>query len=707
MLLKNKYVFILLSLFIIVTSITCTFATDVNANDTDIGTTIYTENDNSHITVNDIPNTAVDEDITISGELTDNQGKAITNSPVLIYADLEAYGDKESTQVLNTMVSTNNEGQYNYTYKANCGGKLNIKVNSSNPSLIDTTSTYINPKSTIVTMNCSKIIDIGNTFNITGRLTDGDGNILRYTSVGVLLRGTAYGEDEYKTYSKEYTRTDNDGYYSYELVPTLAGRFDISIYYPGYHYYGFNRTDKSVRVNPERTIITVDPIPTALEGENISITGRLTDSHGNPLRYTGVGVLNYNDKNYTKTDENGYYNFTHTLIDEHDTTTFVYYPGYHNYAYSYDWTSHNVITREHMALDYIRDVNIGSNTIISGILTTYDNKPLSNKLIQLAIDDNRGNNEICQILTDSNGIFTGKWGNNNSIYFTPKKVGWYDVIAYYAESDMYDFTGFIVKEVEDKISYTDIYQEDNNIVIKGYITVSEENKKFNNNFMNSMQCNLTADTFYHNYYGVVSQPNVNIDSEGNFNITISSDELYLPNEHNSNLVDMTYFLNNKKSINGPKIALLIDKVNNKIKLTDYFINGTNLIASIDYDGTSDDVSNVTFRESLESTFDFILDDIKLEIYNQTYDENMNKLMPKQTVYIKAKSINECYIAFTFNNTFLKDFSDTYNPGKITSIAIHSEYYIDNLLLTNDADFSYMINGDKISFKGSSWSSGYW
>ena len=206
MLLKNKYVFILISLFIIVTSITCTFATDVNANDTDIGTTIYTENDNSHITVNDIPNTAVDEDITISGELTDNQGKAITNSPVLIYADLEAYGDKESTQVLNTMVSTNNEGQYNYTYKANCGGKLNIKVNSSNPSLIDTTSTYINPKSTIVTMNCSKIIDIGNTFNITGRLTDGDGNILRYTSVGVLLRGTAYGEDEYKTYTDDKKR---------------------------------------------------------------------------------------------------------------------------------------------------------------------------------------------------------------------------------------------------------------------------------------------------------------------------------------------------------------------------------------------------------------------------------------------------------------------------------------------------------------------
>ena len=61
-------------------------------------------------------------------------------------------------------------------------------------------------------MNTSETINIGESFNLTGRLTDGDGRALKYTSVGVLLRGTAYGEKEYKNYIKKYARTDKDGY---------------------------------------------------------------------------------------------------------------------------------------------------------------------------------------------------------------------------------------------------------------------------------------------------------------------------------------------------------------------------------------------------------------------------------------------------------------------------------------------------------------
>ena len=83
-------------------------------------------------------------------------------------------------------------------------------------------------------------MDVGQSINITGRLTDRDGKILRYTGVGVLIEEIPYGDSKIQRCVKEYTRTDNDGYYSYEYKTTLAGKFYITTYYPGYHYYGFN-----------------------------------------------------------------------------------------------------------------------------------------------------------------------------------------------------------------------------------------------------------------------------------------------------------------------------------------------------------------------------------------------------------------------------------------------------------------------------------
>ncbi len=65
---KNKYVFIFITLLLLVTSITCAYAADDDANSANVGTTIK---NNPKIIIDDIQDTDVDDEITISGHVHD------------------------------------------------------------------------------------------------------------------------------------------------------------------------------------------------------------------------------------------------------------------------------------------------------------------------------------------------------------------------------------------------------------------------------------------------------------------------------------------------------------------------------------------------------------------------------------------------------------------------------------------------------------
>lgn len=587
MIVNTKYFFILIALILIGTSITCTFAEDSTLNGTDIGTPtpkqeIYDTNIN--VLVNNIPNTPVEDNVIISGELTYNDGKVITDSELNIIADGISYGDKENTKYLETTVKTDKSGHFKYEYKTNTGGSLNITVKYPESSASTNTSTYVIPKSTIVTMNTSKQIDIGESFNITGRLTDCDGRVLRYTSVGVLFRGTAYGEFDYKNYSKEYVRTDEDGYYSIELVPALAGRFDISVYYPGYHYYRFNRTDKSVLVRPMKTIVTVDEIPAVFEGDNVTITGKLTDGEKNPLRYTSVGVLRNYEKVYTRTDENGYYNYTFTNDGLIDNSVTVYYPGFHNYAFSRTDVIYTVMFKEpQIILNTIPKIYKGSSVIIEGSVLSYDKKDLNDILVKVTVETFNHDNDkwtlvdtqTCEVLT-KNGLFTANWYDSikedYSKYFTPKSEGLCVVTAECdIESNNYgDSVDFLVMEPKDDIIITSIEQQEQNIFISGYVTLSENNQQY----FNSENYPIEAIMLPENP-SFPEQKRVYAYKEyvDDFCFAIRDIELFLHNdEFNINYVTINYKLTNGKNITSQVITLYTETINNETKLVDYEIN---------------------------------------------------------------------------------------------------------------------------------------
>lgn len=332
-------------MFLTFISISCTFAEDNNG--TNVVSTDNEQADSFHesntvITIDDINEAKVNHEIDISGKLSDENGIPISDSDVNISLSGMAYGYDNYVPITSEFIKTDVDGIYSYSFMPKTGGQLNITVTYDNKESTSK-SIFVAPKSTIITLDNIENISLDDDITLKGRLTDCDGNVLRDTGVGVLITGIGYGDTEKIQYVKEYTRTDNDGLYSYMYKPSTAGSIDICVYFPGYNSYRFNQTLLSKYIKPYETVIEVDFIYDILSNENISISGKLTTKDGNPLRYSYVGIINNEgEKIYSRTNSDGYFNYTYPASTIGTNIVQVYYPGFHNYRFSIENVIFNV-----------------------------------------------------------------------------------------------------------------------------------------------------------------------------------------------------------------------------------------------------------------------------------------------------------------------------------------------------------------------------
>ena len=90
---KKKYLFMFLALFIMVISISCTFAED--ADGAVVGTTNMEQTGNSgSITLDEISEANVENSIVITGKVTDESGTALGDSDVNLNITSRTYGDE-------------------------------------------------------------------------------------------------------------------------------------------------------------------------------------------------------------------------------------------------------------------------------------------------------------------------------------------------------------------------------------------------------------------------------------------------------------------------------------------------------------------------------------------------------------------------------------------------------------------------------------
>jgi protocatechuate 3,4-dioxygenase beta subunit len=474
---KKKYLLISLTVIIMVISINCAFAEDTdsanigtaNDNTASLNDKELTSTHSISLETNEV-NIDVDNELKISGIIKDKEGNLLSDSDVNISIDSIPYGDNEKTNILQDMIKSDSHGSYSFNYKPTIGELLNIKV--INPYTLESNNTEVkvNPKSTIVSLNPSYDMDVGQSINITGRLTDRDGKILRYTGVGVLIEEIPYGDSKIQRCVKEYTRTDNDGYYSYEYKTTLAGKFYITTYYPGYHYYGFNYSKNELYVYPNITSVSVKNVKDICEGENIRITGTLTDYYRNPLRNSYVGMLfNGKNKTYVKTDDTGTYNYNYTPPHSGYWYITVYYPGYHNYGFNKCILNFYVNGSDIIAIDPVKNCSYGETIILSG-KCSHENKPYKN--VRLEINVKHQYNIISKIntKTDEEGRF--------SVEYKPPLSGKKTVnIFLYNNPKITNSTTFNVEGIKTRIELEPInktYSHDDRVIVRGRL-VDENN----------------------------------------------------------------------------------------------------------------------------------------------------------------------------------------------------------------------------------------
>jgi len=178
---------------------------------------------NSTIVVKDTAN--VNESVFISGVLSDEEGNPIADTDLKLTINGESF-----------TVTTNKDGEWNYTYTTKIDGTVELTINWEGDSVyngftngsgfnvvkIDTNISINVPENiTLPSNNVNEKI-----INITGVLTDIEGNPIAKTTVTIIIDGETYT-----------TATDDYGVWEVSFIATHSGNISVIAKYKGSKIY--------------------------------------------------------------------------------------------------------------------------------------------------------------------------------------------------------------------------------------------------------------------------------------------------------------------------------------------------------------------------------------------------------------------------------------------------------------------------------------
>ena len=269
-------------------------------------TSIYVWPKNTTVTLSNI--TFDTDNVVLKGMLIDEDKNVLRYTSVGVLLGQYVYGDYDEnrnlkyTNISKSYIRTDKNGFYTFNYKPTNGGRLNISLYYPGYGNYRFTETilmpYILPKSTVVSLDTlPSRIENYDSFNISGKLTDIDGKVLKYTTIGILVGKTPYDDLINNYISKEYVRTDQYGNFKYQVCPQNAGDLYITVYYPGYRYYRFNHTDAHVKITGD-LFVEFDLIDDIKLGEGITLKGKLLFENGDVLSNENVHAHCSPDRGY-------------------------------------------------------------------------------------------------------------------------------------------------------------------------------------------------------------------------------------------------------------------------------------------------------------------------------------------------------------------------------------------------------------------------
>ncbi len=296
-----------------------------NSNETT--TTFNVDKQDIIITYDAIADAKYKDDVTITGKIKDINEKGLYNINALITINGKLYKAK-----------TDSTGAFTLTLAAKTIGSNNITISyggNANYNSYETNTTFnVDKQDIIITYDAIADTKYKDDLTITGKITDINQKALYNINALITIN-----KKQYKA------KTDKTGTFTLTLTPTTVGNNNITISYAGNNYYNSNETSTIFNVEKQDITITYEPVVDTLCGENVTITGKVSDVTGKAL-YNINANIRINGKLYkAKTDTSGAFTLSvaTTIVGINNVT--LGYAGNANYNSYETSTTFNVLEK--------------------------------------------------------------------------------------------------------------------------------------------------------------------------------------------------------------------------------------------------------------------------------------------------------------------------------------------------------------------------
>ncbi|MGL4670435.1 MAG: hypothetical protein ACRCVG_07600 [Methanobacteriaceae archaeon] len=347
---------------------------------------------NTTINITNITNTKIGNNVTISGVLVDENNNPIPNGIITIIINGIA-----------TNVTTNNTGGFNYEYIVNTTGYIFVTYEYNgnetfNPSSNSTSFEGLKLNTTIIidSINSTRI---GDNVNISGVLVDENNNPIVGANVTIVVDGVSW-----------VVVTDSSGSFVLNYLVSQSGVLSVIYQYAGNDTFNSSCNNSSFKGLKLNSQITFEDINYTKIGNIVNITGFLIDENHDAIVNANVTV-SINGTSYTvKTDANGKFNLSYTVISAETITILFEYNGNETYNPSTNCTSLTGLKLDtNIIIDNINDSRIGNNVNITGILLDENGNFIPNVNITINI-----NGIVTVATTNSTGGFKYEYIVTNS-----------------------------------------------------------------------------------------------------------------------------------------------------------------------------------------------------------------------------------------------------------------------------------------------------
>ena len=209
------------------------------------------------------------------------------------------------------------------------------------------------------------------------------------------------------------TTTGENGDFTINYTINSVGNYIIKCTYDGNEKFLATSNSTNFKATKENTTLTINPILDVNYNTNITVSGKLTDSHNNPLKQTNINLIFNGVEKQLKTDNKGVYTFTNQSKKVGSNTITINFSGNEYYLGSDNKVTFKVINKPTKLGYDVFDVEYGEYTNITGYLVDDDWQNLIKTLVTININ---GKNYSTRTDTEGNFYYqykTEKTGTNN------------------------------------------------------------------------------------------------------------------------------------------------------------------------------------------------------------------------------------------------------------------------------------------------------